>query len=183
MNESTTIYFFIEGEDDERFIERIIKKILEKDGFTVGTYSYAEEKPEKIKNFYRNIKKFCNTYFLADFNNSPCITARKQEINKKYGIDLKDITIVKPEIEAWYLAGITNNNTKIPKRVLKTLPTDCETITKEKFNQYIPKHLERRAFMNLILSYYDLKVAVTKNKSLRRFIVKILKIKNLIFNI
>ncbi|WP_456328300.1 hypothetical protein [Archaeoglobus sp.] len=182
----SVIYFFVEGDDDRRFIERIVKPLVTDKGYVVyDPYKYAQEKPENVKDCYRNMKKFCKVCFLADFNNSPCITARKKRINKKYSVDFEDIVVVKPEIEAWYLAGVTDSiirSTSIPKSVRKRfkklgLPNDCENITKEDFNRYIPKGIERSAFMSLILDYYDLKIAVTKNKSLNRFITKVLGVK------
>ncbi len=188
MNEhcSSIIQFFVEGDDDKRFIDRIIKPRLENMEFYVNEpYVYAEETTKKVKDCYRNFKKFCKVYFLADFNNSPCITARKRELNKKYGVDFEDIVIVKPEIEAWYLAGVTDSiirDSNIPKSIRKLfedleLPNDCENLTKEDFNRYVPRGIERSAFMNLILKHYDLKVAISKNKSLNRFVTKVLKLK------
>ncbi len=179
MNEhcSSIIQFFVEGCDDKRFIDRIIKPILENMGFCVNElYVYAKETTKKVEDCYRNFKKFCKVYFLADFNNSPCITARKERLHEKYGINFEDMIIVKPEIEAWYLAGVTEK-TKKKIGIRKKLPRDCENITKEVFNEFIPKGIRRSAFMNLILEHYDLRVAISKNKSLNRFVTKVLKLR------
>ena len=172
------VYFFVEGIDDERFIEYIIKPRLEDNGFLVGgIYKYAQEKQNKVTSFYRNLKKFYTVYFLSDFNNSPCITKRKEYIRKIYNVDYKDIVIVKPEIEAWYLAGVTNKNKrKIYLSRKRKLPKNCEHITKEKFNKYIPKEINRVVFMQKIAENYDLMAAIEKNSSLRRFIIKNLKL-------
>jgi hypothetical protein len=183
---SSIIQFFVEGDDDKRFIDRIIKPRLEDMEFCVNEpYVYAEEKPEDVEDCYRNFKKFCKVYFLADFNNSPCITARKERLHEKFRVDFEDMIIVKPEIEAWYLAGVTDSiirDSNIPKSIRKRfkklgLPNNCENVTKEEFNEFIPNGIGRSAFMNLILEHYDLRVAISKNKSLNRFVTKVLKLK------
>jgi len=65
----------VEGPDDERFVDAVIRPILEKHYDYVQTWRYAREKTERTKNYLRSIRAMKADYlFLKDINTSPCIT-------------------------------------------------------------------------------------------------------------
>ena len=80
------IYVFVEGDDDVRFFEKIIKpKLVDLEKYdNVKVITYANEKKKWLFNFLNSIKKMNADYiYTRDFNNAPCVTHKKQRIQKK----------------------------------------------------------------------------------------------------
>lgn len=109
--------------------------------------------------------------YVIDINNSPCVTAKKDEIlSKLRNIDKEKIIVVIKEIESWYLAGI--DDIKAKKLKIRNL-NSTNDITKEKFNSLIPKRFNSRIdFMLEILKDFSIETAKQKNKSFKYFINK-----------
>lgn len=167
------LFIFIEGDDDERFFQRIINPIYEKKYIAVKIIKYAKMKKEKIINFLKSIRSMrANYIFVTDINMSPCISYKKQNVTKRFDAFVNDdkIAVVIKEIESWYLAGISDNflmKYKIPNY------SATDTITKEQFNSYIPKKFDSRIdFMMEILKHFSIEIAKQKNKSFKYFLEK-----------
>jgi len=166
------LFIWVEGEDDERFFEKIIEPELQKKYNFVETRRYATLKKEKIDNFLKSIKAMGADYiYVKDINNSPCVTATKQEIqNILRNVDEDRIIVVLKEIESWYLAGLSTAESEKFK-----IPTfsATDTITKEQFNSLTPKRFESRIdFMLEILKTFSIETAMKKNGSFRYYIEK-----------
>ncbi len=167
------LYVFVEGEDDERFFNKIIKPRL----LNMGNYdyvkvmTYANEEPEWLFDFINSIKKMnANYIYTRDFNKAPCITYGKQSIQKKLtNVDKNKIIVVVKEIESWYLAGLSD---KYSKKLKISLFRNTNDITKEEFNNLIPKKFERRDFMVETLKFFNIEIAMRKNGSFKYFIDK-----------
>ena len=73
------LFIWVEGEDDERFFNKIlVPKFLEKYS-GVKIIKYATMKREKVDNFIKSIKAMGADYiYLTDINNAPCVTAKKR---------------------------------------------------------------------------------------------------------
>lgn len=138
MNRGKGIYILVEGIDDERFFKRILEsKLYSKYSFVqIIRYSGDELKSSKNLQKYSNlIKAFVrsnNDYvFVADIDDSPCVTYKKEQIAKLIkNIDKAKIIVVKKEIESWYLAGAEDNfcsKFKIPESEI----SNTEKLTKE----------------------------------------------------
>jgi len=107
MSTYKRLYIFVEGNDDERFFNKVlVPKFKEKYDY-VKLIKYARWKKESVNNYIKSIKAMGADYiFVADINNSPCITAKKERIQSIYKkIDNDKIIVVIKEIESWYLAG------------------------------------------------------------------------------
>jgi hypothetical protein len=166
------LFVFIGGNDDERFFDRIIKPKLEEKYTTVSFYKYAKISDKKIRNFLRNIKAMNANYIcVTDINNSPCVTAKKQELQNKFArMDENEIVVVIREIESWYLAGLGANDSK--KLGIKPF-NDTNNLTKEQFDSLIPNQFGSRVdFMQESLKYFQIQIAKQKNKSFKYFFDK-----------
>ncbi|MCX5636512.1 MAG: hypothetical protein NTX52_02310, partial [Planctomycetota bacterium] len=152
----------LEGPDDERFFDAVIRPMLEKQYDYVQTWKYAGEKKERTKNYLRSILAMKSDYFfLKDINTSPCITAKKQDVQKDYkkAIDSVNVIIVIREIESWYLAGLDDKSCK-SLSLSKLSHTD--DITKEQFEKLISEKFVRIDFMIEILKRFSIETSKQK---------------------
>lgn len=166
------LFLLIEGNDDERFFQRIVKPKFEEKYNTVMLWKYAQVKNTKVDNFLKSIKAMGAEYiYVVDINLAPCVRGKKQEIQNKFNnIDIDRIIVVIKKIESWYLAGLDNARSeelKIPS--FKT----TNNITKEQFNALIPKRFDsKKDFMLEILRRFSIEIAKQKNISFRYFLGK-----------
>lgn len=169
----TDIYFFVEGNDDLRFIENIIKPKLKKKYKNIYIVKYRNEKMIKINSYIKSIKNMKTKYiFISDLNSSPCVTHKKGKILQNYSeLENDNIIIVKKEIESWFLAGIDEKFLyKNKKKYIK----NTENISKEQFNSIIPKSIDfRNDFIFKLFEIYNFEIALTRNESLKYFYEKI----------
>ena len=164
------LFIFIEGNDDKRFFESVVEPSLQEKYSAIKFPKYAEKDKKRKVNFIKSINAMKADYIcIGDIDDFPCITAKKEKItdgfDKKINVDR--IAIVIKEIESWYLAGLDEKASKMLGIRKKIKTTD--KITKEHFNQLIPKNMPRTEFMQKILENYDTKVAEGKNKSFGYF--------------
>ncbi|CAG0971714.1 MAG: hypothetical protein MPEBLZ_00590 [Candidatus Methanoperedens nitroreducens] len=164
------LFIFIEGDDDERFFNRIIKPMFE-NKYEVHLWKYAQKKNEKIFQFLNSIQAMndADYIYVADNNGSPCITDRKQRIENDFkNIDKNKILVVVREIEGWYLAGIDEGSSK--KFGIKSFH-NTEHINKSAFNDVKPKKFSSRIdFMSEILKLFCIDTAKKKNGSFSYFV-------------
>lgn len=167
------LYILIEGADDGRFFNRIVKPLFEGKYDYVGIWEHAQKIPKQTRNFVRSIKAMSGHYiFVTDIDNSPCVTHRKDAKRQKLeNLDKDRIVVVKREIESWYLAGLDETccrKCRIPHFNM------TDNITKEQFDNLIPRKFEssRIDFLKEILKYHQVEIAKQKNKSFRYFLEK-----------
>ncbi|MCX6641184.1 MAG: hypothetical protein NTW14_12035 [bacterium] len=162
------LFIWVEGDDDERFIERILTPICMKSYDHVHVQKYAQMKTEKKIEFLQSIEDMGADYiFLADINHHPCKSSKKDSIIAKLNlVKPESIYLVILEIESWYLAGI---EAAILKRFKIKPFKDSDSLTKEQFEELIPKTESRINFMNEILNSFVFDVARQKNKSFDYF--------------
>ncbi|MBT9131329.1 MAG: hypothetical protein DDT41_01634 [candidate division WS2 bacterium] len=161
------LFVWVEGEDDVRFFNKIIKPKLQKKYNFIQTILYATQKKGKIDDHLRSIKAMGADYiYVADIDNSPCVSAIKQETERKLrNIDKDKIIVVIKEIESWYLAGLS----EIQSRKFKIRNFSAtDTITKEQFYDLIPEQFNSRIdFMVELLKTFSVEVAKQRNGSFR----------------
>lgn len=176
------IYFFIEGDTDKRFFDKIIKKlILKKKKYDyVHIHQWRQKKIDVISKLVcKYLEKECKVVFIRDYdkfvrdrqhtvNN---INALKEEIIQKFNIRSKnDIFIVIREIESWYLAGVKES---VLKRYNITPIDNTININKRKFDKFIPNGMSKSEFLIEITDNFNLKLAKKKNYSFKYFIENI----------
>ena len=166
------LYILVEGDDDERFFDKVVKPMLKEKYDSVKLWKHAQEKNKRVENFLKSIKGMNAGYiYVLDINRAQCITAKKEEIQNKFGnIDEDRILVVIKEIESWYLAGLDDT---CSKKFRISLCDTTDDLTKKQFNNLIPKKFGSRiAFMQEILKCFDIETAKRKNESFRYFLKK-----------
>lgn len=160
------LWVLLEGNDDERFFEWVIRPIFEEMYDFVRSWQYAQKKTKEVKAFLRSIKSMDSDYFFwGDINSVPCVTVKRKRLIGRYGqiLDADNIIIIIREIESWYLAGLDG---KICKELGIHAFQKTDSITKEEFDTRIPKKFESRIdFMIEILKRFSVDTAKQRNKS------------------
>ena len=189
------IAFFVEGDDDERFINTVIRpKLHQLNVKCPNPIKYSNESPQGISRILDVFNKNdWNYLFLvdADYYSSNAhlstklsshIKMRRRQVKDNYSLKSEDIVVVVvDEIESWYLAGISKTALKklgVSKKSLSEIGSylnHTERVTKEIFNKLIPEEYgdSRSAFMVNLLAHYNLQRAMSRNSSLEYFIRKI----------
>jgi len=172
MSSYKIIYILVEGEDDKKFIEKILKPKLKEKYNEVKIYLFANKRKDKINNLIKSIDSQGNEYiYMTDINDSPCITEKKERIKRRLiNINKNRILVVIKEIESWIFAGLNKESFK--KLKIKKVPKMSE-ITKEQFNALIPKRYTSRIdFILEIYKNYSINIAKNNNKSFKYFLDK-----------
>ncbi|HZD43737.1 MAG TPA: hypothetical protein VE134_06720, partial [Methanomicrobiales archaeon] len=166
-----SVFILLEGNDDERFVSRVIVPLLERQNYTVRIWKYAREKRKRTIQLLKSIQASGMEYvFLRDIDEAISIRVKKDEMVHCFEV-LKegDIVVVIMEIESWYLAGA---NTRLLRKigVERGEEFTTDSVTKEQFNRLIPQHMSRIVFMQDLLRHYNIESAMQKNRSFRYFI-------------
>lgn len=172
MSAILRFFVFVEGDDDERFFDHVVRSKLETRYSVIQVWKYAQKSPSKVNNFLRTIALMGAEYvFLADLNGEPCVTAKKTRLQERYQcIDTGKIMVVCREIESWYLAGI---NEAVAKSFKITFPGRTDNVGKEKFESLMPKGFASRVdFLVEVLKQFSEDHARKRNQSFRYFISK-----------
>lgn len=161
------LHIFVEGPTDSLFIKKVFNEILLKicNRYTIVEYASREDK--KINNYIETIKKVSDWdyIFIADQDGK---LDKKDKILLKYSnLDKDKVFISIFEIESWIIAGISEK--AIKKHKINFSISNTSSITKEIFNNIIPKRMNKLEFISYVLSDYNLKNAVSLNESLNIF--------------
>ncbi|HDS62592.1 MAG TPA: hypothetical protein ENN52_00365 [Methanofollis liminatans] len=167
---ASPLYVLLEGPDDERFFSRIVRPLFAERGYEVRIWKYACEKRQLTINLIHAVRKGGHAYiFVRDLDRTPYARLRVQETLERFGhaMDAEMVVVVVPEIEGWYLAGVSEATASRLGVCVPSWRTD--RITKEVFRSLIPRGISRIEFMQAILEDYDLALARKKNRSFRYF--------------
>lgn len=167
------LFLLVEGNADERFLERI-KPVLEKVYDFVLIVKYSQKPKRKIKALLKSFNSMKAHFFLlSDLGRWPCPRQKKDKLVETYGqnIDSNGIIIVIKEIESWYLAGL--DQASCGELGIKDVG-NTEGITKEDFEDMKPKRFDLSVdFMQEILKRFSVDIAQQKNSSFAYFMAKV----------
>lgn len=168
------LYIWVEASPDEAFFRRIIIPVISNN--YVPRVIKGKSLLKKSPQFLRSIEKVGDSYiFVTDLNKgTPCVSERKSLVQLELpDIDRNKIIVVVTEIEGWYLAGLNRLSIRrlnVSAQKLKSKSLD--SITKQEFLNIIPKGCTELQFRQKILRYFDINVAILKNKSFKYFFDK-----------
>lgn len=171
------LYIFVEGDDEKRFIDSVVKPLFLQHYSTVIPILYSGLKQQIITKYIQTFNNQPNTdyIFFCDLDsrgNPLCVSQRKEKEQVKYSncFENSKIIVVKEEIESWYLAGISAKNLGFFK--IKPF-ANTEAVTKEDFERLIPKNFTSKIdFMIEILKGYSIEEARQKNYSFAYLVKK-----------
>ena len=162
------LYVWVEGPDDQRFFDSVVRSAFQERYDWVNPVHYAGLKPSKVRSFLWSITLMgADCIFLADINAEPCVTAKKERLRQRYGVESDSVIVVIREIEGWYMAGLDDAASgELGVSVLK----NTDSLTKEGFNSLMPERFGSRIdFMVEILKRFATETARRKNGSFRYF--------------
>ncbi len=169
------IYILIEGSDDKRFVDAVVKKCFEGRYGKCVTYEYAQRSNKEVCALLKGINNIHADYvFICDLDRAPCCTSRKHKVRERFPfLDEGRILIAAKEIEAWYLAGLDRDS----ETELGVPHHKCtDWITKAHFDKSMPHGFFSRVdFMREILKRFCIDVAAEKNVSFKYCVGKLEK--------
>lgn len=163
------LYIFVEGNDDELFCKSIIVPLLNYRYSDVEIIQYAQMKKEKVELFILSINTLKFDYLLlSDLDYHRSIKQKKKFLEMRFSnLNPELIYIVIMEIESWYFAGISDEQSR--EFGIKPMKS-TNGLTKEEFNLlYHKKFKSRIDFMLELLKDYSFKTAIQKNNSFGYF--------------
>jgi hypothetical protein len=137
------LFVWVEGPDDLRFFETMVKPVLARRYDWITIVQYACMKDEKVRDFIVSIAGMRADYiFVRDLDDLPCASEAKAEtVTHVTSLDPARIAVVKREIESWYLAALNRSSAR---RLGFVHPENTEAISKEGFNLLIPRRFASR---------------------------------------
>jgi hypothetical protein len=166
----------VEGPDDERFIENIVKPAINHRRF--NTMQYSEEPDGTVNaaiSAFQGMHR--DMYLLRDYDhgkqNCTSISGRKEFVQNKFNaVDKNQIIIVDDTIEAWYLAGLTDSNAS---ELGIQVPSQTGQIGKSEFNNKLSqsRFSSKVNFQMNIIERYSIQEAKNSSSSFNYFTGKI----------
>lgn len=157
----------LEGPDDQRFFENVLKSEFLKKYDKISLFLYAR-RPKKVReNMVKSLEHLNYDYIIfSDFDVAPCITQSKKNLQAKISsADSTKIAVVKTEIESWYLAGLDYSSAQ---KLRIPFYSNTEDISKEQFEQIgSTRFTSKIDFMQEILRLFTINTAKKQNDSFR----------------
>lgn len=172
------LWFFVEGENDEDFIRRVIMPRLQQD-YSVQVWRYARRAKEDRRKFIESLSspsygQIANYWILADMDRCACFTECRNRVIAEFdGAPAPNrIVCVNRSIEAWYVAGFTG------AALFRKLQFGAaEGLHKSDFDQSIRKlgysPSRRSEILMGMLQDYNLELARQRSPSLDYFCRKL----------
>ena len=162
------LWLLVEGADDTRFCDAVLKPTFETTYDYVKTWEYSQQKASKTASLIRSIGSSNSDYILIrDIDERPCVTETKDQITARFsGLSGDRVIVVRREIEAWYLAGLSEiacNELGLAR------VADVDSVTKEEFDRLVGGKGEHTNTMVEILRHYDVEVARQRSPSFGYF--------------
>lgn len=161
------LHIFVEGPTDSLFIKKVFDDILLQICNRYTIVEYASKEDKKINKYIETIKKVPNWDYIFIADQDGKLDKKEKMLLEFNNLQVDKVFISIYEIESWIIAGISEKIIK--KHKISFSYSDTSNITKEIFNNIIPKKMNKLEFISYILSDYNLKNAINLNESLNVF--------------
>lgn len=171
MRTATTgkaFFVFVEGDDEERFVRGLLTEKARAQGGSVQVirYAHGKDRSRAMKVLATLNAAGVDYLFLGDKDSHPCFSSKKASLVADFSANSNSIVVVEPEIEGWYIAGVTPNERKKLGCTANTnlKPDRCR---KQDFDSLMPvRFKDRIQFMLALLKLYDCAEAERCSRSL-----------------
>jgi len=167
---SRQLYVFVEGDDDKRLFDQVVRKKLELAFRPIHIVKYAEMANRKVNGFLETAyESQSRVIFAADIDKSDNSEACSSRCRSSYSeLHREDVVCVIREIEGWYLAGLDGQLLRI---CAPRVPASTDTVGKGQFESLVPKRYGGSvlAFKEAILECFSIRAARQRNSSFRAF--------------
>ena len=162
------LWLLVEGSDDERFCTEVLTPVFQTTFDYVAIWDYSQKKDAKLTSLIRSIGSMNADYLLfGDIDERPCVTATKEYLVNQFSVPDRDrIVVVRREIEAWYLAGLSEG---VCRELGIGRVADVDAVTKEQFDRLVGGKVKHTSTMVDILKRYDAEVARQRSTSFGYF--------------
>ena len=161
---SSDLYVFVEGQDDERLIEKIFEKCFKK--FNPIIFKYIHADVSMVRDLICRLNSNNENYvMLVDRDDATCIPGRKRTRIHTYDVREENVFVVDISIESWYVSGVNH-----PKFDLSSIRS--ETINKDEFDHVVHRHNHTPEMIE-ITKKFDTGLAISKNYSFKYFYKKL----------
>jgi hypothetical protein len=159
---------FIEGDDDKRFFEAVIKPLLDSRYRLVRLIKWSQMHKRDVETLVEQANTKGNRYvFVGDINSELCVTAKKRSLMDVYPfLHSSSIFVVKREIESWYLAGA-------PSNLYSSSNVSTENVAKGELQRACPQRFDSLIdYKRELLRCFEFGRAKQRNRTFCRFIVR-----------
>lgn len=156
------LFIFVEGSDDERFFRHFFPEK------NVKIIQYAHMSHQDFRKMIQSTCYIDNADYIVitDADGATVEDKKNKFVDRHPHCDRNKLFVSQREIESWYLAGLNREETL--KRKIKYIPNTNE-VSKEQFEQLVPKGYSLIHFKREILEIYDFCEARKRNESFNQF--------------
>ena len=167
-SEYRRLSLLVEGPDDKRFCTEVLLPIFYATYDHVYIWAYGEEKESLTTTIIQGIDSINTSYiFFGDIDERPCVTATKEDLTAHFPVLSWDrVVAVRPEIEAWYLAGLSESACR---ELGLGRVANVDSVTKEQFDSLVGGRRLHTSTMVEILRHHKVEVARQRSPSFRYF--------------
>ena len=161
------LYIYVEGNSDNRLVQKVLSLRLWNGGYLIK--NYAEEEQKLINRTITAQKSQNRVLFISDLDDCPCFPSRIEKTIRKYrGLkDLGDcICVVCKMIESWYVSGLPDERLDT---LLKRRPFDYNKVSKTMLKNLVKDRFKDSDYMMTLLKFFDIDTAKSRNDSFRHF--------------
>jgi hypothetical protein len=160
------LVILIEGPDDERFVNGVVNPLLKGIYDWVRPWTYAGRTLVKTSQHLASLRSMgCAYVFLRDLDFWECFTACRLWLVERYvNLEPDRIVIVRPEIEAWYVAGVRAGTLIRGKPFVPRVEAD--EMTKEHLVRMMDRRFASRSdLLGELMTHYDPELARSRSSS------------------
>ncbi len=160
-----SLCLLVEGPDDKRLCTEVLLPVFQSVYVNVYAWMYSQQKSSLTTNLIQSMDS--DYIVFGDIDERPCVTATKECLTTRFpGLSWDRIVAVRPEIEAWYLAGLSD---AACRELGLGRVADVDSVTKEQFDGLVGGRRQHTSTMVEILKHYDVEVARQRSPSFRYF--------------
>lgn len=170
---SSDFFFYLEGDEDIRFMENIIKNFIKKKRLLLRPRKYRNLKDSTVEELITDHNEKDEKYlFFADNDSIQNVENKKDELIDQHYPSLKreNIIIIVKEIESWYLAGIsTQMANELGIDEVSYSRKDPNISGKKGFEELKPGNMTLIEFYLEVTKKFDVEIGKKRNYSFEYF--------------